>query len=114
MPGARGASDGVLWSPLQCLPPPIHPHTHTFLRTYTHTCTHTYTHTSTTYTPKYTQQTNTHTHTSDGKVCLSLLGTFHGANAAEKWSAKDSSLYQILLSVQGLILIEVRCNAARN
>jgi baculoviral IAP repeat-containing protein 6 len=44
----------------------------------------------------------------DGKVCLSLLGTFHGANAAEKWSPKDSSLYQILLSVQGLILIEVR------
>jgi hypothetical protein len=43
----------------------------------------------------------------DGKVCLSLLGTFHGANAAEKWSPKDSSLYQILLSVQGLILIEV-------
>ena len=43
----------------------------------------------------------------DGKVCLSLLGTFHGSNAAEKWNPKDSSLYQILLSVQGLILIEV-------
>ena len=47
------------------------------------------------------------TQRADGKVCLSLLGTFHGANAAEKWSPKDSSLYQILLSVQGLILIEV-------
>jgi hypothetical protein len=43
----------------------------------------------------------------DGKVCLSLLGTFHGSSAAEKWNPKDSSLFQILLSVQGLILIEV-------
>mmetsp|Transcript_27180 Transcript_27180/g.61949 ORF Transcript_27180/g.61949 Transcript_27180/m.61949 type:complete len:1130 (-) Transcript_27180:90-3479(-) len=36
----------------------------------------------------------------DGKVCLSLLGTWDGP----KWSPKHSSLYQLLISIQGLIL----------
>lgn len=36
----------------------------------------------------------------DGKVCLSLLGTWHGP----KWDPKHSSLYQLLISIQGLLL----------
>ena len=36
----------------------------------------------------------------DGKVCLSLLGTWDGP----KWNPKHSSLYQLLISIQGLIL----------
>ena len=36
----------------------------------------------------------------DGKVCLSLLGTWEGP----KWNSKHSSLYQVLISIQGLIL----------
>jgi len=31
------------------------------------------------------------------QVCLSLLGTFHGREASEKWDAKKSSLYQVCL-----------------
>ncbi|XP_064597872.1 uncharacterized protein LOC135464377 [Liolophura sinensis] len=42
---------------------------------------------------------------SDGKVCLSLLGTWHAGDASEKWSATKSSLYQVLVSIQSLILI---------
>jgi hypothetical protein len=44
----------------------------------------------------------------DGKVCLSLLGTWHGGDAASKWSPASSSLFQILLSIQGMIFVEVR------
>eukprot|EP00891_Asterochloris_glomerata_P004328 jgi/Astpho2/4328/e_gw1.00065.64.1_t len=36
----------------------------------------------------------------DGKVCLSLTGTWHGSDASEKWDPVNSSLYQILLSIQ--------------
>mmetsp|Transcript_19213 Transcript_19213/g.41635 ORF Transcript_19213/g.41635 Transcript_19213/m.41635 type:complete len:1158 (-) Transcript_19213:1600-5073(-) len=36
----------------------------------------------------------------DGKVCLSLLGTWEGPG----WNEKHSSLYQVLISIQGLIL----------
>ncbi len=36
----------------------------------------------------------------DGKVCLSLLGTWEGP----KWDPKQSSLYQVLVSIQSLIL----------
>ena len=36
----------------------------------------------------------------DGKVCLSLLGTWPGP----KWSPSHSNLYQVLVSIQGLIL----------
>jgi len=38
---------------------------------------------------------------SDGKVCLSLLGTWHGEG---RWEANKSSLYQVFLSIQGLIM----------
>lgn len=42
----------------------------------------------------------------DGKVCLSLIGTWHGGGAEEKWDAKQSTLYQVLVSIQGLILVD--------
>eukprot|EP00803_Ostreobium_quekettii_P001409 evm.model.scf_992.6 EVM.evm.TU.scf_992.6 scf_992:30174-39528(+) len=42
----------------------------------------------------------------DGKVCLSLLGTWHGVDAHEKWDARRSNLFQILVSIQGMILVE--------
>ncbi|XP_031568634.1 uncharacterized protein LOC116303263 [Actinia tenebrosa] len=45
----------------------------------------------------------------DGKVCLSLLGTWHGGDASEKWDPKKSSLCQVLLSIQGMILIPDPC-----
>mmetsp|Transcript_20661 Transcript_20661/g.26751 ORF Transcript_20661/g.26751 Transcript_20661/m.26751 type:complete len:792 (+) Transcript_20661:924-3299(+) len=41
---------------------------------------------------------------SDGKVCLSLLGTWHG-DESEKWDPKKSSLRQILLSIQAEIFV---------
>lgn len=37
----------------------------------------------------------------DGKVCLSLLGTWAGT----PWSAKDSTVLQLLVSVQSMILV---------
>lgn len=40
-----------------------------------------------------------------GKVCLSLLGTWSG-EASEKWNEKTSTLLQVLVSIQSLILIE--------
>jgi Ubiquitin-conjugating enzyme len=36
-----------------------------------------------------------------GKVCLSLLGTWHGPG----WIPKKSTLLQVLISIQGLILV---------
>jgi len=39
----------------------------------------------------------------NGKVCLSLLGTWAG-KGVEKWNNKSSSLLQVLVSIQGLIL----------
>ena len=41
----------------------------------------------------------------DGKVCLSLLGTWHGGDASEKWDPAHSNLSQVILSIQGMILI---------
>ncbi|KAK6165686.1 hypothetical protein SNE40_022567 [Patella caerulea] len=41
---------------------------------------------------------------SDGKVCLSLLGTWHAGDASEKWNPGNSSLYQVLVSIQSIIL----------
>ena len=38
---------------------------------------------------------------SDGKVCLSLLGTWHG----EPWNPRASTLLQVLVSIQSLILV---------
>ena len=42
-----------------------------------------------------------------GKVCLSILGTYIGptASQAEKWNT-SSTLYQVLISIQGQILVE--------
>jgi len=41
----------------------------------------------------------------DGKVCLSLLGTWDSSNPAETWNAKTSTISQIFISVQSLILV---------
>ncbi len=41
----------------------------------------------------------------EGKVCLSLLGTWSGGEN-EKWNAKTSTLLQVLVSIQSLILVE--------
>eukprot|EP00903_Cladosiphon_okamuranus_P005775 g5723.t1 len=40
----------------------------------------------------------------DGKVCLSLLGTWDG-DRGESWNAQTSTLLQVLVSVQSLILV---------
>lgn len=40
-----------------------------------------------------------------GKVCLSLLGTWRGS-ASENWDAKVSTLLQVLLSIQAIIMSE--------
>jgi baculoviral IAP repeat-containing protein 6 (apollon) len=40
-----------------------------------------------------------------GKVCLSLLGTWPTSNPSENWNSKTSTLYQVLNSIQSLILI---------
>eukprot|EP01006_Ploeotia_vitrea_P014566 TRINITY_DN39546_c0_g1_i1.p1 TRINITY_DN39546_c0_g1~~TRINITY_DN39546_c0_g1_i1.p1 ORF type:complete len:497 (+),score=78.02 TRINITY_DN39546_c0_g1_i1:496-1986(+) len=39
----------------------------------------------------------------NGHICLSLLGTWHGQNKSEMWSP-DSSILQVLLSLQSLVL----------
>lgn len=40
----------------------------------------------------------------DGKVCLSLLGTWHG-KGSETWSPL-SNILQVLVSIQGLVLVK--------
>jgi ubiquitin-protein ligase len=40
-----------------------------------------------------------------GKVCLSLLGTWQGS-AMEKWDPKMSTLLQVLVSIQSIIMSE--------
>lgn len=40
----------------------------------------------------------------DGKVCLSILNTWHG-RPEEKWNPQTSSFLQVLVSVQSLILV---------
>ena len=40
----------------------------------------------------------------DGKVCVSLLGTWAG-KGSENWDPKNSNLLQVLVSIQGLILV---------
>jgi ubiquitin-protein ligase len=44
----------------------------------------------------------------DGKVCLSLLGTYIGPepNESEKWNAKRSTLSQVVVSLQSQILTD--------
>ena len=41
----------------------------------------------------------------DGKVCLSLLGTWHSTEA-EKWQPESSTLWQVLVSIQAMVLVE--------
>ena len=42
----------------------------------------------------------------DGKLCLSLLGTWRGASATENWDAKYSTILQVLMSTQAIIMSE--------
>ncbi|PRP84051.1 P-type ATPase [Planoprotostelium fungivorum] len=43
----------------------------------------------------------------DGKVCLSLLGTWHGGrDSTSKWNPVSSNLHQVLVSIQALILLD--------
>ena len=46
----------------------------------------------------------------DGKVCISLLGTFEG-DRAERWDPLNSCIGQVLVSIQSLILGEYNPNA---
>lgn len=41
----------------------------------------------------------------DGKVCLSLLGTWHASDESQKWNPEVSSLAQVLLSIQTQLLV---------
>lgn len=41
----------------------------------------------------------------EGKVCLSILGTWAG-DRSESWSAARSSLLQAFVSIQGLVLVK--------
>lgn len=41
----------------------------------------------------------------EGKVCLSILGTWSG-DKSETWNASRSSLLQALVSIQGLVLVK--------
>jgi ubiquitin-conjugating enzyme E2 O len=41
----------------------------------------------------------------DGKICLSLLGTWHAEKRGEGWSATGSSVLQLLVSLMGLVLV---------
>eukprot|EP01062_Namystynia_karyoxenos_P081408 TRINITY_DN894_c2_g1_i2.p1 TRINITY_DN894_c2_g1~~TRINITY_DN894_c2_g1_i2.p1 ORF type:complete len:1517 (+),score=521.67 TRINITY_DN894_c2_g1_i2:110-4660(+) len=41
----------------------------------------------------------------NGKVCLSLLGTWHGDGAETKWQPEVSSVYQVAMSIQSMILV---------
>ena len=40
----------------------------------------------------------------DGKVCLSLLGTTGAGDESQRWNPHESSLAQVLLSIQSQIL----------
>ncbi|KAK6507394.1 hypothetical protein TWF481_005827 [Arthrobotrys musiformis] len=42
----------------------------------------------------------------DGKICLSLLGTWHGEKRTENWSSSGSSILQVLVSLMGLVLVK--------
>jgi len=43
----------------------------------------------------------------NGKVCLSLLGTWSGRESCELWNPQTSSVLQVLISIQGLVLCEM-------
>lgn len=40
----------------------------------------------------------------NGKVCLSLLGTWRGLNQSQEWNQKTSNLWQVLVSIQSAIM----------
>ncbi|KAF2634314.1 hypothetical protein P280DRAFT_474726 [Massarina eburnea CBS 473.64] len=42
----------------------------------------------------------------DGKICLSLLGTWHSDERNESWSPTKSTLLQVLVSIMGLVLVK--------
>lgn len=43
----------------------------------------------------------------DGKICISLLGTWgHSSHTGENWNPTTSTIYQLLLSVQSQILVD--------
>ena len=41
----------------------------------------------------------------EGKICLSLLGTWPGKASKEQWS-KDATILQLLVSLQGLVMVK--------
>ncbi|KAF2174502.1 UBC-like protein, partial [Zopfia rhizophila CBS 207.26] len=41
----------------------------------------------------------------DGKICLSLLGTWHADERNESWNPNKSTLLQVLVSIMGLVLV---------
>ena len=43
----------------------------------------------------------------NGKVCLSLLGTWTGRQSCELWNPQHSTVLQVLISIQGLVLCEM-------
>ncbi len=36
----------------------------------------------------------------DGKVCLSLINTWHASHESEKWSPERTNTFQVLMSIQ--------------
>ncbi|KAF2138568.1 uncharacterized protein K452DRAFT_256175 [Aplosporella prunicola CBS 121167] len=42
----------------------------------------------------------------DGKICLSLLGTWHADESNENWSPGKSTILQVLVSLLGLVLVK--------
>ncbi|OCL04684.1 hypothetical protein AOQ84DRAFT_345944 [Glonium stellatum] len=42
----------------------------------------------------------------DGKICLSLLGTWHADERNENWSPARSTVLQVLVSLMGLVLVK--------
>lgn len=42
----------------------------------------------------------------DGKICLSILGTWPGKGNDENWDSQRSSLLQVLVSLVGLVLVK--------
>ncbi|OJJ75930.1 hypothetical protein ASPBRDRAFT_203624 [Aspergillus brasiliensis CBS 101740] len=42
----------------------------------------------------------------DGKICLSILGTWPTQNPEEMWSATKSTVLQVLVSIMGLVLVK--------
>ena len=42
----------------------------------------------------------------DGKICLSILGTWPADERNEGWTAKGSSILQVLVSLMGLVLVK--------